>query len=277
MTTKEEDAIYLIRYAQTHDNILFFTNKGKAYQMRAFEIAEGSRISKGTAIVNLLNIESGEKVESFVNYDKDVKDGYVFLTTRKGIVKKTNLKEFENIRRNGIVAIKLDKGDELVWSNLTQGDDDVFIVTREGKVIRFNEKSVRPLGRATMGVLGIKLVGDDMVIGMDVIRKGDNPDFLTVMENGLGKRTATELFRGQNRGGQGIKIAKVTPKTGKVVVSQIIPKTAEEIIITSLKGQVVKLPISQIPKLSRDTQGVILMRFSDKSDKVASATCIEKN
>jgi DNA gyrase subunit A len=277
MTTKEEDAIYLIRYAQTHDNILFFTNKGKAYQMRAFEIAEGSRISKGTAIVNLLNIESGEKVESFVNYDKDIKDGYVFLTTRKGIVKKTNLKEFENIRRNGIVAIKLDKGDELVWSNLTQGDDDVFIVTREGKVIRFNEKSVRPLGRATMGVLGIKLVGDDMVIGMDVIRKGDNPDFLTVMENGLGKRTATELFRGQNRGGQGIKIAKVTPKTGKVVVSQIIPKTAEEIIITSLKGQVVKLPISQIPKLSRDTQGVILMRFSDKSDKVASATCIEKN
>ena len=275
MTTKEEDAIYLIRFAQTHDNILFFTNKGKVYQIRAFDIGESSRIAKGTAIVNLLNIESGEKVESFISYGKDIKDRYVFLTTRKGTVKKTALKEFENIRRNGIVAIKLDKADELVWSNLTHGEDDVFIVTRDGKVIRFSEKSVRSLGRATMGVSGIKLVGDDFVIGMDVIRKDEKPEFLTLMENGLGKRTRTDLFRGQNRAGQGIKVAKITPKTGKVVVSQIIPANAQEIIITSLKGQVVQLPISQIPKLSRDTQGVILMRFSDKSDKVVSATCIE--
>ncbi|MDP3941334.1 MAG: DNA gyrase subunit A [bacterium] len=277
MTTKEEDAIYLIRFAQTHDNILFFTNKGKVYQIRAFDIGESSRIAKGTAIVNLLNIESGEKVESFISYGKDVKDRYVFLTTRKGTVKKTALKEFENIRRNGIVAIKLDKADELVWSNLTHGEDDVFIVTRDGKVIRFSEKSVRPLGRATMGVSGIKLVGDDFVIGMDVIGKDEKPEFLTLMENGLGKRTRTDLFRGQNRAGQGIKVAKVTPKTGKVVVSQIIPANAEEIIITSLKGQVVKLPVSQIPKLSRDTQGVILMRFSDKSDKIVSATCIQNS
>lgn len=275
MTTKDEDAIYLIRFAQTHDNILFFTNKGKVYQIRAFDIGESSRIAKGTAVVNLLNIESGEKVESFITYGKDIKDRYVFLTTRKGTVKKTALKEFENIRKNGIVAIKLDKNDELVWSNLTHGEDDVFIVTREGKVIRFSEKSVRPLGRATMGVSGIKLVGDDHVIGMDVIGKGEKPEFLTLMENGLGKRTAADLFRGQNRAGQGIKVAKITPKTGKVVVSQIIPANAKEIIMTSLKGQVVQLPISQIPKLSRDTQGVILMRFSDKSDKVVSATCIE--
>lgn len=276
MTTKEEDAIYLIRFAETHDNILFFTNKGKVYQIRSFDISEGSRISKGTAIVNLLNIEAGEKVESFIAYGKDTKDRYVFLTTRKGTVKKTALKEFENIRRNGIVAIKLDKDDELVWSNLTHGEDDVFIVTRDGKVIRFSEKSVRPLGRATMGVSGIKLIGEDVVIGMDVIGKGDKPQFLTLMENGLGKKTAADLFRGQNRGGQGIKVAKISPKTGKVVVSQIIPANADEIIITSLKGQVVKLPVSQIPKLSRDTQGVILMRFSDKSDKIVSATCIEK-
>lgn len=276
MTTKDEDAIYLIRFAQTHDNILFFTNKGKVYQIRAFDIGESSRIAKGTAIVNLLNIEAGEKVESFVTYGKDIKDRYVFLTTRKGTVKKTALKEFENIRRNGIVAIKLDKkGDELVWSNLTHGEDDVFIVTRDGKVIRFSERSVRPLGRATMGVSGIKLVGDDVVIGMDVIGKDEKPEFLTLMENGLGKRTKTDLFRGQNRAGQGIKVAKVSPKTGKVVVAQIIPANADEIIITSLKGQVVKLPITQVPKLSRDTQGVILMRFSDKADKIVSATCIQ--
>ncbi len=275
MTTKDEDAIYLIRFAQTHDNILFFTNKGKVYQIRAFDIGESSRISKGTAIVNLLNIEAGEKVESFVTYGKDTKDRYIFLTTRKGTVKKTALKEFENIRRNGIVAIKLDKNDELVWSNLTHGEDDVFIVTHEGKVIRFSEKSVRPLGRATMGVSGIKLVGDDVVIGMDVITKGEKPEFLTLMENGLGKRTSADLFRGQNRAGQGIKVAKVSPKTGKVVVSQVIPTNCNEVIMTSLKGQVVKLPLSQIPKLSRDTQGVILMRFSDKSDKVVSATCIQ--
>lgn len=277
MTTKEEDAIFLIQYAQTHDNLLFFTNKGKVYQIRAFDITESSRVAKGTAVVNLLNIEAGEKVESFISYSKERKDGYIFLATRKGTVKKTSLKEFENIRRNGIVAIKLEKGDELAWSNLTQGDDDVFIVSRDGKVIRFSEKSVRPLGRATMGVCGIKIVGEDEVISMDVIRKGEKPELFTITENGLGKRTSVDLFRGQNRAGQGIKVAKISPKTGKVVVSQVIPANCEEVIMTSLKGQVVKLSISNVPKLSRDTQGVILMRFSNKADKVVSATFVEKS
>jgi DNA gyrase subunit A len=278
MKMKDEDAIDHIRFAETHDNILFFTNKGKAYQLRAFEISESSRLSKGTAVVNLLNIESGERVQSFITYSqKNIKSGYVFLTTKNGTVKKSKLSEFENIRRNGIVAIKLDAGDELVWSNLTTGEDDVFIVTRDGKVIRFSEKSVRPMGRATTGVRGIKIVGDDVVISMDVIAKGDKPDLLTIMENGLGKKTNVDLFRGQSRAGQGIKVAKISDKTGKVVVSQVIPEKAEEVIITSTKGQVVRLAIASIPRLSRDTQGVILMRFSDKNDKVASATCIEKS
>ncbi|MBI4084289.1 MAG: hypothetical protein HY431_00100, partial [Candidatus Levybacteria bacterium] len=277
MKIKEEDAIAYIRFAQTHDNILFFTNKGKVYQLRAFEIAESSRVSKGTAIVNLLNIESGEKVESLVTYSlKDQKGKYVFLTTKKGTVKKSALSEFENIKRSGIIAIKLDAGDELIWSNLTTGDDDVFIVTKDGKVIRFHERSARPMGRATTGVRGIKLIGNDEVIGMDVIAKGDKPDLLTIMENGLGKKTNVDLFRGQSRAGQGIKVAKVTDKTGKVAMAQVIPAGTAEIIITSKKGQVVKLDITSVPKLSRDTQGVILMRFSDKSDKVASATCIER-
>jgi DNA gyrase subunit A len=279
MTTKEEDTIAAIRYAQTHDNILFFTNKGKVYQLKAYEIDESSRISKGTAIVNLLNIEATEKIESFVSY-RIAKDNlsphkFVFLTTKLGTVKKTALTEFENIRKSGIVAIRLESRDELVWSNLTTGDDDILIFSRNGKAIRFSEKSARPLGRSTMGVRGIKLSGDDEVVGMDVIAKNDKPDLLIIMENGLGKRTPVTNFKRQGRGGQGVKAANVTAKTGKVAVAQVIPANSGEAIITSKRGLVVKILLANVPKLSRATQGVILMRFSNSSDHVASATCIE--
>jgi len=274
MTTKEEDSIAHIRYAQTHDNLLYFTNRGKVYQLRAYDINESARTSKGTAIVNLLNIEQGEKVESFINYGKDDKSEYVFLTTRKGTVKKSRIKDFENIRRNGIVAIKLEKGDELAWSELSSGENDIILATKNGKAIRFSEKGVRPTGRATQGVRGIRLDTDDIVIGMDVINREGNDDLLTIMENGLGKKTACKLFRGQSRGGKGAKVAKVTSKTGKVGFAQVIPTNCEEIIITSKKGQVVKLEIKSIPRLARDTQGVILMRYSNPNDHVASATFI---
>lgn len=277
MTTKEEDTITHIKSAMTHDNIIFFTNKGKAYQLRAYEIDESSRVSKGTAIVNLLNIEQGEKVESFVILNKDLKKGYIFLTTRKGTVKKTNITEFENIRRNGMIAIKLDAGDELVWSSISTGEDDILIVTREGKAIHFSERSVRPLGRGTIGVRGIKLAPTDKVISMDVLNKADaTSELLTIMENGLGKKTVVSQFPKQERGGQGVKVAKVSDKTGEVAVSQIIPLKSEELIITSKRGQVVKLEIASIPRLQRDTQGVILMRFSNAADRVSAATCIEK-
>lgn len=275
MNVKDEDGITNIRYAKTHDNLLFFTNKGKVYQLKAYEIAESSRTSKGSAIVNLLNIESGEKVEAFIVHDKNLKKGFVFLTTRNGTVKKTNLSEFENIRRNGMIAIKLDASDELVWSKITDGASDVLIITKAGKAIRFPETDVRPIGRPGMGVRGIKIDASDKVIGMDIIHKDDKPDLVAIMENGLGKKTPVNQFPLQGRGGQGVKVAKVTPRTGTVAVAQVIPQTSEEIIITSSKGQIVKIAISSIPKLSRDTQGVILMRFSDPSDKVASSTCIE--
>jgi len=275
MTTKEEDNIAHIRYSETHDNILFFTNRGKVYQIRAYDISESSRTSKGTAIVNLLNIEQGEKVESFISYGKEDRSEYIFLTTRKGTVKKSRIKDFENIRRNGIVAIKLDKGDELVWSKLTVGENEIILATRNGKAIRFSEKSVRPTGRATMGVRGIKLDGDDVVIGMDVINKADDADLLTIMENGLGKKTSCKLFRGQSRGGKGVKVAKVTSKTGKVAFAQVIPNNCEELIITSKRGQIVKLELKSVPRLARDTQGVILMRYSNPNDHVASATFVE--
>lgn len=277
MNVKDEDGIFHIKSAQTHDNIIFFTNKGKAYQLRAYEIAESSRTSKGSAIVNLLNIEAGEKVESFIVHNKTVKEGYVFLTTRKGTVKKSPLKEFDNIRRNGMIAIKLDPGDELVWSYITDGKNEILLITKGGKAIKFSEGAVRPLGRATMGVRGIKIDSKDQVIGMDVITKGNKADLFALMENGLGKKTGVDQFPLQNRGGQGVKVAKVTDRTGPVVVAQVIPAKSEEVIITSKKGQIVQLAISSIPKLSRDTQGVILMRFSHVKDGVASATCIEKN
>ncbi len=276
MTTKEEDDIMSIRYAQTHDNLLFFTNKGKVYQLRAFEIAESSRTSKGSAIVNLLNIEQGEQIESFINYSGKPTGKFVFLTTRNGTVKKSKVSEFENIRRSGIVSIKLDKGDELVWSNLTTSEDDVLLVTKEGKAIRFSEKEARPMGRATQGVRGIKISPTDEVIGMDVIAKGDTGAILlTIMENGLGKKTAATEFRGQSRGGMGVKVANVTEKTGKVVTAQIIPPACQTVIMTSKKGQVVQIDTMSVPKLSRATQGVILMRFSNANDHIASATCIE--
>jgi DNA gyrase subunit A len=280
MTTKnDEDMIADIKYLETHDNILFFTNKGKVYQIKAYEINESSRTSKGTAVVNLLNIESGEKVESFVAYGKGSEAKYVFLTTKKGTVKKSALSEFANIRRSGILAIKLDKEDELVWSKLTSANDDILLVTRNGKSIRFSEKSVRGMGRNTMGVRGIlikKDTKDDRVIQMDVVGKTEKSEVLTIMEKGLGKRTPVDQFHIQGRGGQGVKVAEVTEKTGKVVTSQIIPAGAEEVIMTSQKGQIVKLEINSIPKLSRATQGVILMRFSDKTDHVASAACLGK-
>ncbi|MGH7246417.1 MAG: DNA gyrase subunit A, partial [Candidatus Levyibacteriota bacterium] len=263
MTTKEEDDIMSIRYAETHDNLLFFTNKGKVYQLRAFEIGESSRTSKGSAIVNLLNIEQGERIESFINYRGKLTGNYVFLTTRNGTVKKSKLSEFENIRKSGIVAIKLDKGDELVWSELTTGEEDVLLVTKNGKAIRFSEKSVRPMGRATQGVRGIKISADDVVIGMDVINKDDKgATLLAIMENGLGKKTVATEFRGQSRAGQGVKVANVTEKTGKVAFAQIIPQNCKSLIMTSKKGQVVQLDINSVPKLSRATQGIILMRFS---------------
>jgi DNA gyrase subunit A len=279
MTTKDEDNIAEIKSIETHDNLLFFTNKGKVYQIKAYEINESSRTSKGTAIVNLLNIEAGEKVEAFVNYRKGSEAKYVFLATKNGTVKKSALSEFENIRRSGILAIKLEAGDELVWSKLTSGNDDILLVTKNGKSIRFIEKGVRPMGRNTMGVRGIlikKDEKDERVIQMDIVGKGDKSEVLTIMEKGLGKRTPVDQFHVQGRGGQGVKVAEVTDKTGKVVTSQIIPSKCEELIITSQKGQIVKLEINSIPKLSRATQGVILMRFSDKTDHVASATCIEK-
>ncbi len=279
MTTKEEDVIEHVISSQTHDNVLFFTNKGKVYQLRAWDLPEGSRQSKGQAIVNVINVEQGELVNSVLTYALKGKEKgtakFITMATRNGTVKKTKVAEYENIRRNGLVAIKLEAGDELCWAQLSSGEDEVLLVSHRGKSIRFSESEVRHTARDTMGVRGILLEKEDYVVSMDILTDENKTNtFLTVMEKGIGKQTPLSGFPKQHRGGQGIKVAEVTSKTGNVVSSKMIAQDATALILTSIKGQVVKLPIASVPKLSRATQGVILMRFSDKTDSIAAATCI---
>lgn len=278
MTTKEEDIIDQILFAETHDFIYFFTNKGKVYQTRVFEIPESSRTAKGQAIVNLIDISPSESIQSIlVRKGNESEKKNLFMVTKNGIVKKTSFKQFSNIRKNGILAISLSDDDRLIWVRMTNGNDDILLVTKNGKVICFNEEQVRPTGRASMGVRGIKISGDDEVIGMDIVRNDDkDAEIIIIAENGLGKKTKVSAIRNQNRGGQGVKIANITAKTGKIIYAGVLDREADSVIITSEKGQVVKIPVKTIPTLSRNTQGVILMRFSKEGDRVASATTIGK-
>ncbi len=277
MTTKEQDSIDKILSAQTHDNMLFFTDRGRVYQVRVWDVPETSRQAKGQAVVNVINIEATEKVTSVLTYSLKGEAKFILMATKNGTVKKSRVKEYENIRRSGLVAIKLDKGDELTWAKLTSGSDDILLVSHEGKSVRFREDEVRATGRDTMGVRGMLLKGSDYTVSMDIINEETRKaDFLTIMEKGLGKKTAIHDFPRQKRGGQGIKVAEVKDRTGKVVVSQIVPADTESVILTSIKGQVVKLPVAQVPRLGRATSGVILMRFTDKGDTIAAATCLTK-
>lgn len=278
MTTKEEDIIENILFAQTHDHILFFTNFGKVFQTRVFEIQEGTRISKGQAIVNLLELSANETISSILAYNpKDRENSkYIFLATKKGIVKKTSKSQFLNIRKSGILAIKIDRNDALSWVNLTSGEDDILLVTKNGKTIRFKEGQVRPTGRSSMGVIGIKMAQDDEVVGVNILSENNRNNYiLIVSENGVGKRTKASEIRNQQRSGQGVKIVNVTQKTGKIVFCSLLAENCKEIIITSEKSQVVKIPLESIPRLSRTAQGVILMRFAKAGDRVASATSVE--
>jgi len=286
MKTKTEDEIAFLLEANTHDNILFLTDRGKVFQVKVWDLPEGSRISKGQAVINLINIEQGEKVQSVIAIDaKEGKKSNLVLATKKGAVKKTPLSAYANIRINGIIAIKLTAGDELCWAKLTTGSDHVFLATHNGLSIRFSEKDIRPTARDTMGVRGIRLGKGDYVVGMETFAKRFKPagdkrrkyfkEILVVMENGIGKRTQTNQFPVQKRGGKGVKIANVTGKTGKVVCCRMVDEKVMELILTSRSAQVIKLPLKNIPTLKRATQGVILMRMG-KLDKIAAVACLEK-
>lgn len=280
MKTKDEDEVSMLRLADTHDRLLVFTNEGKVYEKRVWDIPEASRTSKGTAIVNLLDMSTSEKPEEVItvsqSQEKDDKEYFIFVATKKGNVKKTSLKEFENIRRTGIIAMGLKDNDKLVRAKLTEGNSQVILITSQGKSIRFDESDVRPMGRSASGVRGIKLKGDDQVVSMEIfpeIMKDEK--IFTISENGHGKMTAVKDFTLQNRGGSGIIIAKVTPKTGPITVAKVINDKSNDVLITSNSGQVIRIPIKSVPTLNRNTQGVILMRLNS-GDKVSTATVFEE-
>jgi DNA gyrase subunit A len=286
MTTKEEDEIEHLISATTHDTILFFTNKGRVFGTKAWEIPETSRQAKGQALVNLLNLEQGEEIRSVLPLSKEGGNKNLIMATKNGIIKKTNLSEFENLRASGLIAIKLRADDQLISVHPTGGEDHIILLTRNAKSIRFPEANVRPMGRATTGVTGIKLEKDDELIGMEVFpgkesipadkRKKVFRDILTIAEKGLGKRTPIHLFPVQKRAGKGVKAAVVSAKTGNLKAAEMVTQNFDQVIITSKMGQVIKLPLKNIPQLGRATQGVILMRFADKGDSVAAAAVLEK-
>lgn len=286
MTTKEEDEIEHLLSATTHDTILFFTNKGRVFATRAWEIPETSRQAKGQALVNLLNLEQGEEIRSVLPLSKELGIKNLIMATKNGIIKKTNIGEFENLRASGLIAIKLRTDDQLISVHPTGGEDHIILLTQKAKSIRFPEANVRPMGRATTGVTGIKLEAGDELIGMEVFpgkekkiedkRKKVFRDILTIAERGLGKRTPIHLFPVQKRSGKGVKAAVVSAKTGLLKTAKMVTPNIDQVIITSKMGQVIKLPLKNIPQLGRATQGVILMRFADKGDSVAAAAVLEK-
>ena len=281
ITTKEEDIVAQLFVASTHDNLLFFTDKGRVFQLKVYDLPESSRISKGVAIVNLLDLSSEEKVLSILPIKKQKnqdaqKANFVLMATKNGVIKKTAIAAYESIRRTGIIAIKLASGDMLRWAKLTTGDDLAFLISRKGLSIKFNEKDVRGMARDTMGVRGIKLKTQDELIGMDVIAKKDtNADLLVITEKGIGKKTVISAWPLQLRGGVGVKAANLTEKTGNIVAAQILTKEDEALILTSQRGQVLRTTLRSVPRLTRDTQGVIIMRLS-AVDKIAAATVIKK-
>lgn len=262
IATREEDFVKELFTASTHDTILFFSNKGKVYGLRGYEVPEAGRTAKGTAIVNLLNLDAGEKISAIIPIQNFADGKYLLMATRNGLIKKTNFKEYETNRRSGLIGITLREGDELIDVRLTDGEDNVVLVTKKGLSITFDEKDVRPVGRAAQGVIGIRLDDDDSVIGMEPIIVGGKATLLAITENGFGKRTELEEYRVQNRGGRGVITYKVTPKTGDIVGIKIVSGEEDVMLITDT-GTIIRLKVAEISVLGRATQGVTLMRTND--------------
>ncbi len=262
MTTREEDFVKQIYIASTHDTMLFFSNKGKMYKLRGFEIPEAGRTAKGTAVVNLLNLEPGEKISAIIPIKEMVDDVYLLMATKSGLVKKTPLREYETNRKTGLIGITLKDDDELIDVRLSDGQNNVVLVTKNGLCITFDEKDVRPVGRTAQGVIGMRLDEDDAVIGMEPIIQGSKATLLAITENGFGKRTELEEYRVQNRGGRGVITYKVTPKTGEIVGIKIVTGT-EDIMMVTDTGTIIRINSSEISVLGRSTQGVTLMRTNE--------------
>ena len=279
LTTKEADVVDHIITTNTHDNLLFFTSRGRVFQLRAYDIPQASRTAKGQALVNFLQLAPNEKVAAILSMDDINKYQYLVMVTNRGTIKKTALADFANVRRSGIIALKLKPDDMLEWVRPSTGKDDLFLITTDGQSIRFRESDVRAMGRAAAGVRGIKLRGKDAVVGMDVVQpllvQKKVLELLVVSKNGLGKRTPISEYKVQGRGGSGIKTMAVTAKTGKIINARVINNTEEQdLMLISINGQVVRTPLDSISTLGRATQGVRVMRFKDAGDGVASITLL---
>ena len=262
MATRENDFVKEIFIASTHDTILFFSNKGKLYKLRGYEVPEAGRTAKGTAIVNLLSLDPGEKISAVIPLQNFADGKYLLMATKNGLIKKTALKEYDTTRRSGLQGITLKDDDELVGVRLTDGEDNIVLVTRNGLCITFDEKEVRPIGRVSQGVIGIRLDDDDEVIGMESVISGGKATLLAITENGFGKRTELDEYRVQKRGGRGVITYKITPKTGKLIGVRIASKDDDVMLVTDT-GTIIRLQVKDISILGRSTQGVTLMRTSD--------------
>ena len=273
IATREEDFVKQIFTASTHDTILFFTNKGKLYKLKGYEVPEAGRTAKGTAIVNLLSLDNGEKVSAVIPIQNFADGKYLLMGTKCGLIKKTALKEYDSSRKTGLQGITLKDEDELISVKLTDGEDNVVLVTRNGMCITFDEKDVRPIGRTAQGVIGIRIDEDDEVIGMESIIRGGKATLLAITENGFGKRTELDEYRVQIRGGKGVITYKITPKTGKLVGVKVVDGREDVMLITDT-GTIIRMKVNEVSILGRSTQGVTLMRTTD-GGKVVSIEALE--
>ncbi len=279
LTAKEEDAVEHLFSTTTHADLLFFTTRGRVFELKAYDVPVGSRTAKGQAVVNFLQLAPEEKVSEVLSLTDWEGYKYLIMVTRHGVIKKVELNAFANVRRSGLIAINLKPGDQLLWVKPGTGEDDVLLVTARGQSIRFKEKGVRPMGRTAAGVRGIKVRPGDEVTGMDLLSEGKaaaSEQLLVIMSNGYGKRTALKEYKVQGRGGSGIKTAQVTPKTGQVVQAFVVnaKREQEDLVVISEKGQVIRLPLKSVSVLGRATQGVRIMRFKEEKDQVASVTFV---
>ena len=272
IATREEDFVKQIFTASTHDTILFFSNKGKVYHLKGYEIPEAGRTAKGTAIVNLLRLDNGEKISAVIPINNFAEGKYLLMGTKNGLIKKTALTEYSTPRKTGLLAITLKEDDELIDVRLTDGEDNIVMVTKKGMSITFDEKDVRPMGRTAQGVIGIRLDEEDQVIGMESIITGGKATLLAITEHGFGKRTELEEYRVQNRGGRGVITYKITPKTGDIVGIRIAFGDEDIMLITDT-GTIIRLKVKDVSILGRSTQGVTLMR-TNNGGKVVSIELI---
>jgi DNA gyrase subunit A len=275
LNTKEEDFVTMLAGASTHDDLLFFTDRGKVYQLKMYELPEGKRATKGKSVMNFLSLSDGENVTSILPLSKEVKGSAagVLMVTKQGTVKKVSAESFHDVRRSGIIAITLEKDDKLIATATVSPGDEALLVTRKGQSIRFKESDARAMGRSAGGVRGIRLSAQDEVVGLSVVSKKDTSALLILFSNGYGKKTAVSEYKVQKRGGGGVKTANVTGKTGDVMASRIVTDESTELVVISQKGQVIRVALPEIPLLGRVTQGVRIMKMRE-GDSIASFVCL---